>query len=61
LREGTPEQGTGNRKISCVINCVPLLIALAEFDAYTRFKAMVVTGNPEADLRILSKLDNLTE
>jgi hypothetical protein len=34
---------------------------LAEFDAYTRFKAMVVTGNPEADLRILSKLDNLTE
>ena len=36
-------------------------IALAEFDAYTRFKAMVVAGNPEADLRILSKLDNLTE
>jgi len=36
-------------------------IALAEFDAYTRFKAMTVTGNPEAGLRILSKLDNLTE
>ena len=36
-------------------------IALAEFDAYTRFKAMTVTGNPETGLRILSKLDNLTE
>ncbi|MBS9393682.1 MAG: toxin-antitoxin system HicB family antitoxin [Dolichospermum sp. LBC05a] len=36
-------------------------IALAEFDAYTRFKAMTVTGNPGAGLRILSKLDNLTE
>ncbi|MFN6153643.1 MAG: toxin-antitoxin system HicB family antitoxin, partial [Dolichospermum sp.] len=36
-------------------------IALSEFDAYTRFKAMTVTGNPEAGLRILSKLDNLTE
>ena len=36
-------------------------IALAEFDACTRFKAMAVTGNPEAGLRILDKLDNLTE
>jgi hypothetical protein len=56
LREGTPEQGTGNRKISCVINCVPLLIALAKFDAYTRFKAMAVTGNPEAGLKILDRV-----
>ena len=36
-------------------------IALAEFDTYTRFKAMTVTGNPEAGLKILDKLDNLTE
>lgn len=36
-------------------------IALAEFDAYTRFKAMAVSGNPEEGLRILAKLDALTE
>ncbi|MCF2146985.1 toxin-antitoxin system HicB family antitoxin [Desmonostoc muscorum LEGE 12446] len=36
-------------------------IALAEFDANTRFKAMAATGNPEEDLRILAKLDALTE
>ena len=36
-------------------------IALAKFDAYTRFKSMAITGNPEAGLRILDKLDNLTE
>ncbi|MDJ0617713.1 MAG: CopG family transcriptional regulator [Calothrix sp. MO_192.B10] len=36
-------------------------IALAEFDAHTRFKAMAATGNPEEGLRILVKLDNLTE
>ncbi|MCC5621998.1 toxin-antitoxin system HicB family antitoxin [Nostoc sp. CHAB 5715] len=36
-------------------------IALAEFDASIRFKAMVATGNPEEGLRILAKLDALTE
>ncbi|MDZ8108156.1 MAG: toxin-antitoxin system HicB family antitoxin [Nostoc sp. DedQUE12a] len=36
-------------------------IALAEFDANTRFKAMAATGNPEEGLRILAKLDVLTE
>ncbi len=36
-------------------------IALAEFDANTRFKAMKVTGDPEEGLRILAKLDALTE
>jgi len=36
-------------------------IALAEFDAQTRFKAMAATGNPEEGLRILDKLDALTE
>jgi len=36
-------------------------IALAEFDANTRFKAMAATGNPEEGLRILPKLDALTE
>ncbi|BAY42557.1 hypothetical protein NIES4073_27270 [Kalymmatonema gypsitolerans NIES-4073] len=36
-------------------------IALAEFDANTRFKAMAATGNPEEGLRILAKLDSLTE
>ena len=33
-------------------------LALAEFDGYTRFKAMAATGNPEDGLRILAKLDN---
>ncbi|MEH2462119.1 toxin-antitoxin system HicB family antitoxin [Nostoc sp.] len=36
-------------------------IALSEFDANTRFKAMAATGNSEKDLRILAKLDALTE
>ncbi|MEH1928556.1 MAG: toxin-antitoxin system HicB family antitoxin [Nostoc sp.] len=36
-------------------------IALVEFDANTRFKAMAATGNPEEGLRILAKLDALTE
>lgn len=36
-------------------------IALAEFDAQTRFKAMAATGNSEEGLRILDKLDALTE
>jgi predicted transcriptional regulator len=36
-------------------------IALAEFDANTRFKAMAATGNPQEGLRILAKLDALTE
>jgi predicted transcriptional regulator len=36
-------------------------IALAEFDANTRFKAMTATCNPEEGLRILAKLDALTE
>ncbi|MFN6525355.1 toxin-antitoxin system HicB family antitoxin [Nostoc sp. ChiSLP03a] len=36
-------------------------IALAEFDAHTRFKAMAEIGNPEEGLRVLAKLDTLTE
>jgi hypothetical protein len=32
-------------------------IALAEFDANTRFKAMAAIGNAEEGLRILAKLD----
>ncbi len=36
-------------------------IALAEFDAYTRFKSMAASGNPEEGLRLLDKLDELTE
>lgn len=35
-------------------------IALAEFDAYCRFKAMAAKGNPEEGLKILEKLDGLT-
>ena len=35
-------------------------IALAEFDALNRFKAMVATGNSEEGLRLLEKLDSLT-
>jgi predicted DNA-binding protein len=36
-------------------------IALAEFDTYTRFKAIAAKGNPQEGLRILAKLDALTE
>ena len=32
-------------------------IALAEFDAETRFKAMAAQGNPERGIAILDKLD----
>ncbi|MEA5512418.1 toxin-antitoxin system HicB family antitoxin [Crocosphaera sp. UHCC 0190] len=35
-------------------------IALAEFDAYCRFRAMAAKGNPEEGLRLLEKLDALT-
>ncbi|RCJ23567.1 CopG family transcriptional regulator [Nostoc sp. ATCC 43529] len=33
-------------------------IALAEFDAHTRFKAMAATGNAEEGLRILANLSS---
>jgi len=36
-------------------------IALVEFDANTRFKAMAATGNPEEGIRILDKLDAMTQ
>jgi hypothetical protein len=36
-------------------------IPLAEFDAYTRFKAMAAIGNPNTGLALLDKLDALTE
>jgi predicted DNA-binding protein len=36
-------------------------IALTEFDAYTRFKAMAVQGDPEVGLRLLDRLDALAE
>ena len=32
-------------------------IALAEFDAYNRFKAMAAAGDPEVGLKILAQLD----
>ena len=34
-------------------------VALAEFDAETRFKAMAVRGTAEAGLALLDKLDKL--
>jgi predicted transcriptional regulator len=36
-------------------------IALTEFDAYTRFKAIAAQGNPEVGLKLLDKLDALNE
>lgn len=36
-------------------------IALAEFDAFTRFKAMAATGDPQSGLRLLNRLDAITE
>jgi hypothetical protein len=34
-------------------------IALAEHDAYTRFKAIAATGNPDRGLELLAKLDSV--
>jgi predicted transcriptional regulator len=34
-------------------------IALTEFDAYTRFKAMAAMGNVDEGLTLLDKLDGL--
>jgi predicted transcriptional regulator len=34
-------------------------IALVEFDAMNRFKAMAAAGNPEEGLHLLAKLDSL--
>lgn len=36
-------------------------IALVEFDAHTRFKALAATGNSERGLELLAKLDSLDE
>ncbi len=36
-------------------------IALAEFDAESRFKAMAAKGSPEEGLKLLEKLDTLTK
>lgn len=36
-------------------------IALAEFDTFTRFKAMAATGKPEVGLQLLDKLDAMSE
>ncbi|MEM9165099.1 MAG: CopG family transcriptional regulator [Cyanobacteria bacterium P01_F01_bin.4] len=35
-------------------------VALAEFDAFTRFKAMAAVGDPKEGLKLLDKLDALT-
>jgi len=35
-------------------------IALAEFDTYTRFKAMAASGDPQLGLQLLNKLDAMT-
>ncbi|MEM6599229.1 MAG: toxin-antitoxin system HicB family antitoxin [Cyanobacteria bacterium P01_C01_bin.69] len=34
-------------------------VALAEFDAFTRFKVMAATGDPQKGLRLLEKLDTM--
>ena len=36
-------------------------VALAEFDAQTRFKAMGASDNPDSGLQLLDKLDSLAE
>ncbi|MBW4508738.1 MAG: ribbon-helix-helix domain-containing protein [Scytonematopsis contorta HA4267-MV1] len=36
-------------------------IALVEFDTYTRFKVIAANGDPEEGLKLLAKLDALTE
>jgi predicted transcriptional regulator len=36
-------------------------VALVEFDAYTRFKAMAAAGDAQAGLAVLDQLDALTQ
>jgi len=36
-------------------------IPLVEFDTYTRFKLLAAKGNPKEDLKLLDKLDALSE
>lgn len=36
-------------------------IALVEFDTHTRFKLLAAKGKPEEGLKLLDKLDALTE
>jgi predicted transcriptional regulator len=36
-------------------------IALTEFDTYTRFKTIAANGDPKEGLKLLAKLDALTE
>ena len=36
-------------------------IVLAEFDTFTRFKAMAAPENPQIGLQLLDKLDAMTE
>ena len=35
-------------------------IALVEFDAHTRYKAMAAVGNPQRGLEILDRLDEIS-
>ena len=35
-------------------------VALAEFDTFTRFKAMAASGHSKEGLKILDKLDSMT-
>jgi predicted transcriptional regulator len=57
LKELAQNRGTSINKLIEELST----IALVEFDTYTRFKAMAVTGNPEAGLRILDKLDHIIQ
>jgi predicted DNA-binding protein len=36
-------------------------VALAEFDVFTRFKAMAAVGNPQEGLQLLDKLDAMAD
>ena len=36
-------------------------VALTEFDAFTRFKAMAATGDPQTGLQLLDKLDAISK
>jgi len=56
LKEPAQSKGISVNKLIEEVSTV----ALTEFDAYTRFKAMATAGDPERGLKLLDKLDSLS-
>lgn len=57
LKKLTESQGLSINKLIEELS----MIALVEFDTYTRFKLLAAKGNPKEGLKLLDKLDALSE